>query len=84
MMGPDIKHELKKKLNILDVQHKFRSIQIPKKPNDNNQEKNLHKILNQSSALLFKDILLEKLNKKNSVHFQSFEDQFSKKEKRDQ
>ena len=46
MMGPAIKPDIKKKMNILDVQHKFRSIQLPKKQNDGNQEKNLHKILN--------------------------------------
>ena len=31
LLGPAMKIDLKKKFNILDIQHKFRSIQVPKK-----------------------------------------------------
>jgi hypothetical protein len=71
----------KKSFSILDVQHKFRTMQIPKNSREGLQEKNLHKILNQGSALIYKDILEEEFNLNEKTHFQSFE-QISKLERK--
>jgi hypothetical protein len=77
-----VRSDVKQKFNILDVQHKFRSIQIPKSSKDTFQVKNLHRILNQGSALVFKDIIEQQfLHNENKKHFQSFE-QLSRLERR--
>jgi hypothetical protein len=50
------------KPDLSDIQNKFKSIVIPREKGMFLQEKNLHKIMNQSSAILYKDLITKKIS----------------------